>query len=254
LAEADLHPHRSQYWLNPKIEDPAQHAEQVAGVCAVYAQATALEDAGTHVVSCDEKTGIQALERAAPTLPTRPGKDERREYEYVRHGTLCLMANLQVATGKILTPSLGPTRSEEDFARHVEQTVASDPSTRWVFVVDNLTTHCSETLVQWVAKLEGREGALGKKGRSGILANVETRRAFLIDEAHRVRFVYPPKHCSWLNQIECWFSILVRRALRRGSFSSTDALEKRIRDFIDYFNRLLAKPFRWTYSGRPLVV
>ena len=230
------------------------HAEQVASICAVYAQAAALEDAGTHVVSCDEKTGIQALERAAPTLPTRPGQDERREYEYVRHGTLCLMANLQVATGRVLAPSLGPTRSEEDFARHVAHTVATDASARWVFVVDNLTTHCSETLVRLVAKLEEFEGALGHKGSSGILANVETRRAFLVDMAHRVRFVYTPKHCSWLNQIECGFSILVRRALRRGSFTSTEALEKRIREFIDYFNRLLAKPFRWMYSGRPLAV
>lgn len=231
-----------------------RHAEQVASICDVYAQASALEGAGTHVVSCDEKTGIQALERAAATRPTRPGQDERREFEYVRHGTLCLMANLQVATGKVLAPTIGPTRSEADFAQHVAQTVATDSSAGWLFVVDNLTTHCSETLVRWVAKLEGFEGDLGKKGSSGILENVETRRSFLIDEAHRVRFVYTPKHCSWLNQIECWFSILVRRALRRGSFSSTEALAKRIREFIDYFNRLLAKPFRWTYTGRPLAV
>jgi hypothetical protein len=237
LEEADLHPHRSRYWLNPKIEDPVQHAEQVAKICDVYAQAAELEMQGTHVVCCDEKTGIQALERAAPTLPTRPGKDERREYEYIRHGTLCLMANLQVATGKVVAPSIGPTRSEEDFALHIEQTVATDPRAGWLFVVDNLTTHCSETLVRWVAKLEGFEGDLGKKGSSGILKNVETRRAFLVDASHRVRFVYTPKHCSWLNQIECWFSILVRRALRRGSFSSTEALEERIRKFIDYFNR-----------------
>lgn len=254
MEEADLHPHRSQYWLNAKIEDPIQHAQQVANVCEVYAQASALEAAGTHVVSSDEKTGIQALERAAPTLPMRPGKDERREFEYVRNGTLCLIANLQVATGKILAPTVGPTRSEEDFALHIEQTVATDASANWIFVVDNLTTHCSESLVRLVAKVDGFEGELGKKGNSGFLENVATRRAFLEDKGHRVRFVYTPKHCSWLNQIECWFSILVRRALRRGSFSSTEALGKRIREFIDYFNRLLAKPFRWTYSGRPLVV
>lgn len=254
MEEADLHPHRSQYWLNPKIEDPIQHGQQVASVCDVYAQAGALEAAGTHVVSSDEKTGIQALERAAPTLPTRPGKDERREFEYVRHGTLCLIANLQVATGKILAPTIGPTRTEEDFALHIEQTVATDASANWIFVVDNLTTHCSESLVRLVAKVDGIEGEMGKKGRFGILENVASRRAFLEDKVHRVRFVYTPKHCSWLNQIECWFSILVRRALRRGSFLSTDALGKRIREFIDYFNRLLAKPFRWTYSGRPLAV
>lgn len=254
MEEADLHPHRSQYWLNPKITDPVQHAEQVANICEVYAQAADLEAAGTRVVSCDEKTGIQALERAAPTLPMRPGKHARREYEYIRHGTLCLMANLQVATGKILAPSIGSTRSEADFAQHIEQTVATDPTASWLFVLDNLTTHCSETLVRWVANQEGFEGDLGKKGSSGILENVETRRAFLVDKAHRVRFVYTPKHCSWLNQIECWFSILARRALRRGSFSSTEALANRMREFIDYFNRLLAKPFRWTYTGRPLAV
>lgn len=253
MEEAELRPHRSQYWLNPKIEDPVQHAEQVVEICDVYAQAAALEEAGTHVVSCDEKTGIQALERAAPTLPMRPGKHERREYEYIRHGTLCLIANLQVATGQVLAPSIGETRTEEDFARHIERTVATDSGARWLFVVDNLTTHCSESLVRLVAKFEEFEGDLGKKGRSGILENVETRRSFLVDKAHRVYFVYTPKHCSWLNQIECWFSILARRALRRGSFPSTEALEKRLREFIDYFNRVLAKPFRWTYRGRPLV-
>jgi hypothetical protein len=162
------------------------------------------------VVSCDEKTGIQALERAAPTLPTRPGKDERRELEYVRHGTLCLMANLQVATGRILAPSVGPTRSEVDFALHVEQTVAADPTARWLFVVDNLTTHCSASLVRWVAKLDGFQGDLGKDS-SGILENVETRRAFLV-EGRIACGSSTLKHCSWLNQIECWFSILVRRA------------------------------------------
>ena len=95
--------------------------------------------------------------------------------------------------------------------------------------------------------------AIGQEGQFRHLEDVASRRTFLVDRAHRVRFVYTPKHCSWLNQIECWFSILVRRALRRGSFSSTEALAKRIREFIDYFNRLLAKPFRWTYTGRPLV-
>jgi transposase len=253
--EADLKPHLIRYWLTPAADEPdEQRDDKIADVCGVYRDAPARVFAGERVISTDEMTGVQALERAAPGLPLRPGKVERREFEYIRHGTLCLMANLQVATGRILAPSIGPTRSEQDFALHVEQTVATDPTARWLFVVDNLTTHCSESLVRWVAKLEGFEGNLGKKRGSGILENVETRRAFLVDVSHRVRFVYTPKHCSWLNQIECWFSILVRRALRRGSFSSTEALAKRIREFIDYFNRLLAKPFRWTYSGRPLVM
>jgi len=168
----------------------------------------------------------------------RSGQDERREFEYIRRGTLCLIANFQVATGKVLAPTIGPTRTEEDFARHIEQTVATDEKAGWVFVVDNLTTHCSESLVRLVARLEGFTGDLGTKGGSGILKDVASRRTFLVEAAHRVRFVYTPKHCSWLNQIECWFSILVRRALKRGSFSSTEALAARI---------------RWTYMGRPLV-
>jgi transposase len=252
LEEADLHPHRSRYWLNPKIDDPVRHAEEVARICNVYAEAPALANEGVHVVSTDEKTGIQALERAAPTLPMRPGQDERFEFEYIRNGTLCLIANLEVATGRIISPTLGPTRSEADFARHIQQTVATDPAAAWIFVVDNLDTHCSESLVRWVAEVDGFTGDLGQKGKCGILQRLASRRTFLADEAHRVRFVYTPKHCSWLNQIEIWFSILARRALKRASFASTDSLGATIREFIAYFNRLLAKPFRWTYKGRPL--
>ena len=211
-----------------------------------------LAQQGTHLVSTDEKTGIQALERTAPTKPMCPGIEERIEYEYSRHGTLCLIANLDVATGQIIAPTLGPTRTEEDFADHIKQTVETDKPAPWIFVVDNLTTHCSESLVRWAASFIGFEGALGTKGKSGILKDVESRRAFLSDPSHRVRFVYTPKHCSWLNQIEIWFSILVRRALKRASFSSTEDLATRIREFIAYFNRVLAKPFRWTYTGRPL--
>jgi hypothetical protein len=135
----------------------------VARVCEVYQQAPELEAKGTHVVSSDEKTGIQALERAAPTRPTRPGLDERREFEYIRHGTLCLIANLMVATGKMIAPTVASTRSEEDFFQHIQATVATDPEAGWIFVVDNLNTHCSESLVRWVAKLEGVED-LGRKG------------------------------------------------------------------------------------------
>lgn len=206
------------------------------------------------MVSCDEKTGIQALQRAAPTRPMRPGRDELREFEYIRHGTLCLMANLLVATGKVIAPTVGSTRSEDDFFQHIVQTVATDPKAGWVFVVDNLNTHCSESLVRWVAELDGVGADLGHKGKHGILQNTASRSAFLSESAHRVRFVYTPKHCSWLNQVETWFSILSRRALKRASFVSTEELGKTLLAFIDYFNRLLAKPFRWTYKGRPLTV
>ncbi len=210
-----------------------------------------LEALGCHVVGTDEMTGIQALERAAPTKPMRPGCPERREHEYVRHGTTTLIANFNVATGEVLAPSLGPTRTEADFAAHIAQTVATDPDASWLFLVDNLNTHQSETLVRLVADHCGLPDELGMKGQSGILQSMPSRAAFLSDPAHRIQFLYTPTHTSWLNQIELWFSILARRVLKRGNFASLDTLQQRIRDFIAYHNRT-ARPFKWTYKGRPL--
>lgn len=221
-------------------------------VCDTYREAPALHKSGTHVVCCDEKTGIQALERIAPTKPTRPGLTERIEFEYVRHGTLCLIANFEVATGRVDSFTIGPTRTELNFAGHIEHTVETDPSAAWVFVVDRLTTHMSATLVGLVATWCGITEDLGIKGREGILKCVATRLAFLADPSHRVRFVFPPKHSSWLNQVEIWFSVLVRRLLKRSSFTSLDDLRDRITAFIAYFNSLLARPYRWTYTGRAL--
>lgn len=198
-------------------------------------------------------TGIQALERAAPTKPMQAGQVERREFEYIRHGTLSLIANLEVATGKIVSPSLGPTRTEADFAIHIERTIATDPKAGWIFVSDQLNTHQSESLVRLVARLcHIAESELGEKGKTGILATMASRREFLEDPTHRIWFVFTPKHSSWLNQIEIWFSILMRRLLRRASFASIAELERRLLDFIAYFNKVLAKPFKWTYTGRPL--
>lgn len=239
-----------QYWLHPTVEDPEQFAEEIGAICRLYRRAEALFEEGAHVVSLDEKTGIQALQRWRE--PMEPGKPERQEFEYTRHGTRCLFAGLEVATGRILAPSVGPTRKEEDFAAHVAKTLRTDPEAEWIFVVDQLNTHQSETLVRWVAKECGVDVPLGVKGRRGILRSMKTRRRFLEDPAHRIRFMYTPKHCSWMNQVELWFSILVRRLLKRASFSSTQELEERLLAFIDYFNETLAKPFAWTYTGRPL--
>lgn len=209
---------------------------------------------GIHTASVDEKTGIQALERIAATKLMKAKQEERREFEYQRHGTLCLTANLEVATGKVLGPTLEATRTEADFAGHIARTVATDAEAGWIFVADNLTTHVSETLVRYVAKECGIGDDLGVKGKRGILKSVPTRRKFLEDKSHRIRFVYVPKHTSWLNQIEIWFSILVRRVIRRGNFTSVKDLRDKILAFIAYFNETLAKPFKWTYTGRPLNV
>jgi transposase len=226
----------------------------VATVCDFYAQATARHALGSHFVSTDEMTGIQALERKHPRLAMRPGWVERREFEYIRHGTQSLIANFEVATGTVITPSIGPTRTEADFAAHIETTIATDPEAEWVFLVDQLNTHQSESLVRWVAAQCQIKIDLGEKGERGILQTMATRAAFLSDASHRIRFLYTPKHSSWLNQIEIWFSILVRRLLRRGSFASVEELRERILAFIAHFNRTMAKPFRWTYTGRPLAV
>jgi transposase len=254
LKEARIKPHLSRYWLNAHPEDEAAFDAQVRGVCAIYRQAAELHRQGIHVVCTDEKTGIQALEHKSPAKGVKPGWVARLEYEYERHGTLCLMANFEVATGRIIVPSVGPTRTDEDFLAHIQHTVATDPNAQWLFVVDNLNTHQSASLVQWVAQQCAIGQDLGVKEKRGILKSMATRAAFLTDPDHRIRFVYTPKHSSWLNQVEIWFSMLVGRLLKRAGFKSTEELHQALVDFINYFNATMAKPFKWTYAGKPLTV
>jgi hypothetical protein len=250
--QADLRPHRVEDWLNAQPDAPAVFADHVAAVCAVYQHAPAFEHQGGHVISTAEQTGIQALERAAPTLPRQPGMVERPEYEDIRHGALCLIATCNVATGAVVAPTLGPSRTAEDCAAPIAQTITTDPEAPWIFVVAQLNTHTSAALVHLVARTCGVAEDVGEQEKRGVLQSMETRAAFLSDASHRIRFLYTPKHTSWLNQSALWFSILVRRVLKRGNFTSVEHMRERILAFIHYFNTTMAKPFKWTYRGRPL--
>jgi len=238
--------------LTPPADE--SRAETVKEICSVYQQAPSLAKQGERTISTDELTGVQALERKHPGLPLAPGKVERREFEYIRHGTRSFILSRDVVTGKVLAPFCGPTRTEQDFLAHVQAVVATDAgATRWHIVCDQLNTHQSESLVRWVAELSGSTEHLGIKGESGILASMGSRAAFLRQSEHKVVFHYTPKHSSWLNQIEIWLSILVRKLLKRGSFVSVEALEAKVLAFIEYYNQT-AKPFRWTYQGKVLTV
>ncbi len=232
-----------------------QFEAKVADICTLYQQAPALAAQGERVLSTDELTGVQALERKHPGLPLAPGKVERREFEYIRHGTCSFIFSRDVVTGQVVAPISGPTRSEKDFAQHVQKVVESDPATqRWHLVMDNLNTHCSESLVRYVADESDLDLDLGIKGKTGILANVQSRAVFLSEPSHRIVFHYTPKHSSWLNQIEIWLSILVRKLLKRGNFNSVADLQAKVMSFIEYYNRTMAKPFKWTYQGKVLVI
>jgi hypothetical protein len=248
-----LKPQQSRDWLNQhRAEAPEPFDTDVQTMCELYQQAPHWHEPGVHLVRTDEKTGIQAHERAHPTRPMKPGLVERVEFADSRHGTQTLIANVEVATGHVRAPAVGPTRTEEDFVSHGEGPMVCDPAAAWMFMVDRLNTHQAASLVRFVANQGGMNAELGVKGTSGIWESMPTRAACLPDPTHRMRLVSTPKHTSWLNQVEIWCSILVRRLLKRASFTAVTELRQRLLAFIEYFNNTMAEPFKWTYMGRPL--
>jgi transposase len=246
LAEADLKPHKSRYWLHS--DDPDFEPKALA-VCRLYLAAPRLYQRGELVLCVDEKTSIQALERLHPTKPAKPGQVELREFEYLRHGTRCLLGTLVVPTGQVLG-SVTARRGRWDFVRHIRDVVEAFPHIRkFHWVMDNLNTHWTLELCRYLAREEGEAVWQGRpKLRTGA-----QRRAFLQDPTHKHVVYYTPKHGRWLNQIEIWFGVLARRVLRRGEFRSVEELARRILEYIGHYNAHQAHPYAWTYTGKPLV-
>jgi len=244
LEEADLKPHRSVYWLNSHDPDFEAKAQDI---CQLYLQALRFYQAGRLVICADEKTGMQILQRRYPTQPAQPGKPEKREHEYIRHGVRALLASFVVPTGQLVW-NLGQTRTSADWATHLANVVHQLPTMqRYDWVVDNLNTHWSLDVCRLVAAWCDLPFA-PKALEHGV-----QRRAFLRDPTHKHVFHFTPKHGSWLNQVELWFSVLARRFLKRGDYASAHDFDMRLADYLEVYNTHHAHPYRWTYTGQPLV-
>ena len=194
-------------------------------------------------------TGIQALERISDKRPMKQKHIEKIEYEYKRHGTQCLFGALDVTTGKVFG-EIRQHRKEQDFLEFIQLLEKHHAGYKQLhFVADNLNTHQSASLVEYVAQVSGYEGSLGKKGKTGILKSLKSRTEFLSQRDHKITFSYTPKHASWMNQIETWFGIISRKVIKRGNFDSVESLKNRMLTFIEYFNETMARPYNWTYAA-----
>lgn len=252
LRLVNLQPHRQKYWCFTTEKDRDVFAAGVQEVCQTYLEAQAsYESHNRRTVCVDEMTSLQANERRAEKKLAQSGQIAKIECQYTRHGTLSLTGSWDVVAGQMIQTTIAETRNADDFAEHIKQTVATDPLADWVFVVDNLNTHYGEPIVRLVAKLLGIQRDLGKKKSRGVLATMKSRREFLSDPSHSIRFVFIPKHSSWLNQIESVFGIIKRRVIRGGTFQSKEDLKNKLLAFINYFNQTYAKPYNWTYNGKP---
>ena len=197
-------------------------------------------------------TGVQALERISPDRPMTVSKVQSIEFEYERHGTQTLLGGFNIATG-VIQGLVQDTRTESDFVDLIGYLIQQNPDASvYHFVADQLNTHKSESLVQFVANFCEDTQDLGVKGKTGILKSMQTREDYLSAGNRRIVFHYTPKHASWMNQIEIWFGILMRKVIKRGNFLSKDDLKNKIVAFMDYFNETMAKPFKWTYKGKAL--
>ena len=248
LAQADLKPHKCRSWLHS--DDPV-FEEKALAICKLYLDAPRLYQHGELVLCCDEKTSIQALERKYPTKPMQSGRPALQEFEYLRHGTRYLLATFVVPTG-LVYGDVTARRTNQDFRRHIRHTatwlgVQYPQTKKYHWVMDNLNTHWSLEVCALFARLNGikYEPKKLKRGRERI--------AFLTEQSHQHVIHFTPKHGSWLNQVEIWFSVLARRVIRRGDFPSKADLMRKILAYIEYHNSYKAHPYEWTYTGKPLV-